>query len=507
MKEETVNYKQLAIGVLLFIGILSIFNFEGNFAMKSTFAITVLMAFLWLTEALPIGITSLLPIVLFPVFGVLNGKDVSDAYINYIIFLFLGGFIMALTIQKWGLHKRMALKILAFVGDSFFTLLFGFMFCAAFLSMWISNTAAAMMTIPIALSVTNVLEKQFGKEEIKKYTTRLYISIAYACSIGGVATLVGTPPNLSFVRISEILFPNIPEIGFAQWMLLTFPLVIALFFTVLFFLYFTGKPKNTKGVKLEKSFFREQYIALGKTSVAQKRVFIVFVCLVFLWMFRTELVLGSVKIPGWSNLFSNPDYFNDGTVAIFIAAVLFIIPSSEKNKSLATWKITKKIPWNVVFLFGGGFAIAKAFVSSGLSIYLGNQLLHLGNYSDTTILGSIVFFITFLTEFTSNTATTEIMLPVIASVATVIKMNPLILMISVTFAASMAFMFPVATPPNALVFGTGKVKMWDMVKIGFFINLLAIGMIVLLALYWIPYVLQIDIHTLPDWATEITKKH
>ena len=500
MEKAKINYKHILLGILFFVGILSFVDMGDRPEIVRTLAITFLIAFWWLTEALPIGMTSLLPIVLFPLFGVLNGKEVSGAYINYIIFLFIGGFIMALAIEKWDLHKRMALKILSIAGSSFFSLMFGFMLCSSFLSMWISNTAAAMMMIPIGISIASVLNKKYGEKTIEKFNTNLFLSIAYACSIGGVATLVGTPPNLSFLRISEILYPNIPEISFAQWMLAALPVTICMFLVTLAFLYLTGVPKQENRGGLDKNYFKKEYKALGKTTTEQKRVFYVFMLLVFLWLFRKELVLGSFCIPGWSQLFEKPGFINDGTVAIFIAFLLFIIPSSKKNTPLVTWEITKKIPWHVVFLLGGGFAIAKAFVSSGLSVYLGNQLTSLASFSDLGMITAVVTGVTFLTEFTSNTATTEILLPVISSVANIIKLNPLVLMLAVTFASSMAFMLPAATAPNALVFGTGKIKMWEMVKAGFFLNLIAIVVVVLVLLFWVTYVFQINFHTFPDWA-------
>jgi len=499
-KEKSVNYNLVLIGVLLFIGVLVFVDIENEFEMVATVGITVLIAFWWLTEAIPIGITSLLPVVLFPVFGVLSGKEVSEAYINYIIFLFIGGFIMALSIQKWNLHKRMALKILSKVGTSFFQVLFGCMLCASFLSMWISNTASAMMMIPIVLSISNVLNENFGKKAMKKYTTSLILSIAYACSIGGVATFVGTPPNLSFLRISGILYPEFPEISFGEWLFAAFPVSVCMLLCGAVFLYLKGKPRNINADALSKDYFKKEYFKLGKTTSEQKRVLFVFALMVFLWLFRKELTIGDFVIPGWSNLFAKPNYINDGTVAIFIAFLLFLIPSSKKGKALVSWKVTKQIPWHVVFLLGGGFAIAKAFVSSGLSVFVGNQLLGLQGVSAYKLTALAVGTITVLTEFTKNPATTEIMLPIIATVSSAIKIHPLLLMMPVTFAASMAFMLPVATAPNALVFATGKVSILEMIKIGSVLNLIAIILIVIVSVFWLPYVFDIGPLDFPEWA-------
>jgi len=499
-KEKKVNYNLVLIGILLFVGILAFVDVQNEFEMVATIGITVLIAFWWLTEAIPIGMTSLLPIVLFPVFGVLSGKEVSEAYINYIIFLFIGGFIMALSIQKWKLHKRMALKILSKMGTSFFQVLFGIMLCASFLSMWISNTATAMMMIPIALSISNVLNDSFGKKAMKSYNTSLLLSIAYACSIGGVATFVGTPPNLSFLRISGIIYPDFPEISFAQWLIAALPVTMCMFLCCAVFLYLKGRPFNLGEKALSKDYFQKEYTKLGKTTVPQKRVLGVFALMVMLWLFRKDLNIGNLFIPGWSSLFPNPKFINDGTVAIFIAFLLFVIPSSKKGKALVSWKITQQIPWHVVFLLGGGFAIAKAFVSSGLSVYIGNQLMGLQGVSDYKITALVVGTITLLTEITSNTATTEIMLPIISSMASSIQIHPLLLMLPLTFAASMAFMLPVATAPNALVFATGKVNIMEMIKIGVVLNVIAVVVIVLVSMFWLPFVFDIAASEFPEWA-------
>jgi sodium-dependent dicarboxylate transporter 2/3/5 len=260
------------------------------------------MAFWWVTEAIPIGATSLLPIILFPALGVVDGKAISNSYINYVIFLFIGGFIMALAIEKWELHKRIALKILSTVGGSPFRILFGFMLASGFLSMWMSNTATAMMMLPIALSVTGALEEVYSHKKVGTFAIGLLLCIAYGCSIGGIATLVGTPPNLSFVRIFEIIFPTAPEISFGQWLLFALPLSACMFVITLFYLYLIYKPKE-QIESLGSLFFREKYYDLGPTTREQKKVLVLFLLLIFLWVFRKDLVLGEFVIPGWSRLF------------------------------------------------------------------------------------------------------------------------------------------------------------------------------------------------------------
>lgn len=501
-----VKYEFLVLGILIFLGMVFFLDLvPGNSGVTITAAIAVVMALWWITEALPIGVTSLLPIVLFPVFGVLDGKDISNTYINYVIFLFLGGFFMALALEKWGLHKRLALKILSFLGGSPFKILCGFMLASGFLSMWMSNTATAMMMLPIVFSVTAALEETHGEQKLNKFTTAILLGVAYGCSIGGIATLVGTPPNLSFIRIFEIIYPDAPEISFGQWLLFALPLSIAMFAVILAVLYLLFPPKKDMEV-LNKSFFKERYRELGAVTVEQKRVFVLFLFLVLLWVFRKTLAVGDFYIPGWSSLFPDPSFINDGTIAIFIAVLLFIVPESNKKEGLLTWEIVPKIPWGIILLFGGGFALAKGFIDSGLSIYVGEKLIAAGDLSDMSLLFTVTGLMTFLTEFTSNTATTEMMLPIVAGLTNQIQMNPLFIMIPVTVAASMAFMFPIATPPNAVVFSSGKLNMIDMFKAGLIINIIGIALVVVVFYYWGTVVFDIDPSVMPEWA-KISKPH
>lgn len=495
--------KMIAIGVVLFVLFVSLVDLSpGNPGVTYTAGIGILMAFWWVSEAIPIGATSLIPLVLFPAFGVLNGKDVSNAYINYVIFLFLGGFLMALALEKVELHKRIALKILSKLGGSPFKILLGFMLASAFLSMWMSNTATAMMMLPIALSVIKTLETVHGGKVLGKYTTAIMLGIAYACSIGGVVTLVGTPPNLSLVRIFEIIYPKGPEISFGQWMIFAFPIALVMFVVALLVNYFVFPPSPEMTIK-NKSFFKDKFKELGPITVDQKRVLILFILLTVMWVFRKTLHIGDFTLPGWSSIFGEPKFINDGTVAIFVGLLLFIVPSSRKGEGLITWETTRNIPWGIILLFGGGFALAKGVIDSGLSNYIGEQLSGAAGMGQTGLLFSVTGLMTFLTEFTSNTATTEMMLPVVASLTKELHMNPLFLMVPLTLAASMAFMFPVATPPNAVVFGSGKVKMGEMMKAGIIINIIAIVSIVALMYFWGTVVFDIDINTLPEWANGV----
>ncbi len=469
-----------------------------------TLAIAILMAIWWVTEAIPLAATALLPIVLFPLLGVVDGKTISAMYFNHLVFLFIGGFIMALAMERWNLHKRIAIKILIFFGISPARILLGFMFATAFLSMWMSNTATTMMMIPIALSIIYKLEETLGKVKMGRYSIGLLLGIAYAASIGGIATLVGTPPNLSFARIANIIFPAMPEVSFANWLIFAIWISVIVFLAAWLLLFYLYKPPQPWR-NLDREDFRKEYQLLGRAKPEEKMVFALFVSMVLLWIFRTGFHIGAVNIPGWSQLFNNPGYINDGTVAIMIAVILFIIPSrSNKGERLMNWETANRLPWHIVLLFGGGFALAKGFVDSGLSLWFGEQLSGLAGTHPMLLTGVIVTMMSFLTELTSNTASTEMILPILAGLAVSIQINPLLLMIPATLAASLAFMLPVATPPNAIIFGTGHVTIRDMVRTGFLLNLVGIVVVTLVTYYWGTLVFKIDVGSFPQWATVIT---
>jgi sodium-dependent dicarboxylate transporter 2/3/5 len=472
----------------------------GNRNITSTFAIAFLMAAWWISEAVPLAITALIPVVLFPLLGIVDGKTISALYFNHVIFLFIGGFLMAFAMERWNLHRRIALRILILFGVSPGRILMGFMLATAFLSMWMSNTATAMMMVPIAFSIILKLEESLGKEKVSKYTVGLLLAVAYSASIGGISTLVGTPPNLSFVRISNIIFPEMAEISFADWFIFALPITILLFFAAWLILYLMYKPKNSWD-EVSIHDFKNEYKLLGKAKTEEKIVFVLFTLLVFFWIFRSEIVIQSFVIPGWENLFDHPGYINDGTVAIFFGILLFMIPSkSRKGEKLMNWETAGKIPWGIVLLFGGGFALAQGFVDSGLSVWFGEQLAGLANVEPIVLTLANSSLISLLTELTSNVATTEMILPILAGLAVTIKLNPLLLMIPATLASSLAFMLPVATPPNAIIFGTNRIQVKEMVKTGILLNLIGIIIVTLIMYFWGTIVFGIDVNVFPEWA-------
>lgn len=472
-------------------------------AVTFTLAVAVLMALWWITEIVPLAITSLLPIVLFPAFGIMNGREVSTTYFNHVIFLFIGGFLVALAIQKWHLHRRIALNILRVIGHSPGRILLGFMFASAFLSMWISNTATAMLMVPILLSIIQKLEHVNGQEKARHFSIGLLLSIAYGCSLGGIATLVGTPPNLSFARILHIYFPEAPEISFASWFFFAFPVTLVLFVVVWGYLYLIFVRGGNKLRNIEKEDLAREHRRLGRMGYEEKVLGGLFATLALLWFFRADIVLGSLRIPGWSNLFPYPEFFNDGTVAIFVGVLLFVIPArNEKGAFLMDWKAAQDIPWDIILLFGGGFALASGFKESGLSQWFGEQLVWLKNVHPVVLIACIAFLVTFLTEITSNTATVETILPILAGLAVSIQVNPLLFMLPATIAGSLAFMLPVATPPNAIIFGTQRIRVYQMAQTGVILNLIGIMLVTLATYYLGVVVFGIDQAVFPEWAVE-----
>ncbi len=489
------------IAPLLFFYVIFFTDLDpGHPQVTYTFAVAMLMAVWWITEIIPLAVTALIPIVFFPLLGIMNGKDVSATYFNYVIFLFIGGFLVALAMERWNLHKRIALRILVFTGTGPMRLLFGFMAATAFLSMWISNTATVMMMLPIILSIIKNLEEHVDKKDIHRFSMGLLLGIAYGASIGGIATLVGTPPNPIFVQILSIMFPQAPQISFSDWFLFAMPITLIMFLFTWLYLYISFKPaaswKSLKDIS-----FRKHYKELGKASFEEKVVLVDFILLAVLWLTRSGFTFGSTVIHGWGSLLKNPSYINDGTVAIAMSLILFFIPSkNKKGKRILTRKTLLKLPWNILILFGGGFALASGFKESGLSEWFGQQLSLFQGQPTLLIILVIALGMTFLTEVTSNTATTQLILPILAGLSVSLHVNPLLLMLPATISASMAFMLPVATPPNAIVFGSKKISIITMAKTGLILNLFGAVIITLLSYYWATVIFNFDPHIIPPWA-------
>lgn len=471
-------------------------------AATATAAVALWMAIWWITEALPLAATALLPMALFPLFGIMDGKIVAPYYFNEVIFLFIGGFLVALAMERWDLHKRIALRILLWFGIRPRGILLGFMAATAFISMWISNTATAMMMIPIAMAIVWKLEESLGAETVRRYAAGIFLAIAYSASIGGVATLVGTPPNPALVKIFSIQFPAAPDITFSAWFAFAFPLCAIFLVIVWVLLFLLFPPPKKEAFNIDIRIFEKQYRELGRMSFEEWVVMIDFVALALLWLLREEFSLGAFTFPGWGRLFPRPEYLNDGVVAIALALLLFLVPARRAGAArILNWETAVKLPWGIVILFGGGFALAGAFKDSGLSAWVGGQLQGVSTLPPLLIVLIVCLMVTFLTELTSNTATAQILLPLLASLSVAIGVNPLLLMIPGAISCSCAFMLPVATPPNAIIFGAGRVQVSDMAKAGFIFNLIGAVLITAAVFVWGTVVFGIDPGQMPAWAT------
>lgn len=481
-----------------------VFNpLESNPNVGKMMAVLVLMAGWWITEAVPIAITSLLPVVLFPLLGIMDGRETSIQYFNDIIFLFMGGFMLSLSLEKWNLHLKIAYKTLLLFGSKPYKILLGFMVSASFLSMWMSNTATAVLMLPIALSVIKEMEKIHGPKKMIKFKIGLLLAIAYSCSIGGITTLIGTPPNLVLTAIFNNLYPSAPPITFSSWLIFALPIYFFLIGFSSLVLYLLFKP-NIKSVGTFKKYIIRQNKNIGKLTFEQKTILALFIAFALLLILKNDISIGTFKLSGWNNLFENPEYIKDGNIAILIASILFLIPAkNKKEKMLMDWNTALKLPWGIILLFGGGFALAKGAVESGLTQWIGNGLVQFADTPPFVFIAVNTFIMAFLTEFTSNVSTSQILLPVVAALSESVHINPLFLMIPVTIASSLAFMLPVATPPNAIIFGSGELKIKDMLLPGIILNITGIFLITFVMYYWGMYVFDIDLTVFPNWANTI----
>lgn len=434
-------------------------------------AVALLMATWWITEAIPIPATALLPIALYPLLGIMDARATSRAYGDHNVFLFMGGFFIAMAMQKWNLHKRIALHIISVVGDGPRTIILGFMCASAFLSMWISNTATTMMMIPIAMAV---IGQVMGERRSVSLAPALMLAVAYSSSIGGLGTLIGTPPNVIFAGAVERLFPEMGEIGFLKWMKIAVPLVLV--FVPVTWLYLTRVafkvPSGGAGGG-GKEAVRNELREMGPMSRGECYVLVVFVLTALAWAFRSNIDVGAFVIPGWSDMLGISDSVSDATVAIAAAVVLFVLPVNLREGEFALdWEWASRIPWGVLILFGGGFALAAGFRETGLDKWVGGGLEAAAGLPPVVLMLLVCLVVTFLTEMTSNTATASMAMPILGATAVASGMHPLLLMIPATLSASCAFMLPVATPPNAIVFGSGSVTIPQMARAGLGLNLI-----------------------------------
>ena len=432
-------------------------------------AVAALMAIWWMTEAIPLAATALLPVLLFPLLDVVPANTVTRAYAHHLVFLFMGGFLIALAMQRWELHRRIALHIVSRTGHSETRLVLGFMLATALLSMWISNTAAAMMMVTIGLAV---LQAGDGQETAAEFSTALMLGIAYAASLGGIATLIGTPPNAILAGVMESSLGI--EMGFADWLLFALPVSIVMLALTWWYLTrfaFRLDPRNDTSRHAQ---LTDELRALGTMSSAERRVALIFVAVAALWILR--------GLVDWPLLQET----RDSTIAIAGALCLFILPAgTNTDERLLDWTTAQKLPWDILILFGGGFALAKGFSESGLTRYLADQLGALSGLPEIGVLAAVCLLVIFLTEVTSNTATASLLLPFMVVLAEAVGLQPVTLMVAAALSASFAFMLPVATPPNAIVFASRCITIRQMARAGLWLNLAGVIVITLFVRFWL----------------------
>ena len=498
-RSQSRRWIPIVIGCALFIGVSTMPTPEGMsiFAQRLS-AVTILMAAFWLGQPVDIAVTSLIPIAAYPLLGILSAQEVSAAYANHNVFLYLGGFAIAIAIERCGLHRRIALHIISRVGSSPRRIVIGFMLTAAVLSMWISNTATTMMMLPIALALLSTLREAIRSTDpetadanIDQLTIPVLLGIAYASSLGGLSTFVGTPTNVSFVGYWDQTFVTngYESLSMAEWMASFVPLSILMLIVAALVMTFGLRPLP-HAEKFSKLFFRDQLRCLGPASISEKRVFVIFLTTAILWVLRKPILFEEIQLlPDWPSLLVTaaswlkvdlstlPMMTQDSSVAIAMASLLFFLPGRNKHgqpERLLTWDVAHgALPWGMVLLIGSGFAMAAGFENTGLASWLGERFAQYfqGQSKGILVLG-VCTMVTFLTEFTTNVATVNTLQPTLAAMAEQLQIDPRLLLIPAAVSASCAFMLPIATPPNAIIFGSGRVPMSSMIKYGVLLNLI-----------------------------------
>jgi sodium-dependent dicarboxylate transporter 2/3/5 len=445
------------------------------------------MATWWVTEALPISVTALVPLVLLPPLSITDIDGAATPYANPLIFLFLGGFIIAQAMQVWQLHRRIALGIVNWVGVRPPSIVIGFILASAFLSMWVSNTATALMMLPIGLSIIDLTRDRLarrGEEMPQHFGIVLLLSIAYGCNVGGMGTLIGTPPNALLAGFFSESYGV--EVGFAQWMIVGLPLVVVAL-PLVYMALTTVYPIELDELPGGNAIIDEERAHLGTISKAETRVAVIFVLTALLWITRPLL---SDVVPGLS----------DAGIAIGASLVLFVVPSGTEDRALLSWEDAEKLPWGVLLLFGGGLSLASAISETGLAKWMGQGVSSLEGWPILLVLVCTVALIVMLTEITSNTATTAAFLPILGAVAVGLGQNPFLLAVPAALGASCAFMLPVATPPNAIVYGSDLLSIPEMSRVGLWLNVLFIIVVTGLAYALMGVAFGIELGSVPGWA-------
>ncbi|HIW11696.1 MAG TPA: SLC13 family permease [Candidatus Salinicoccus stercoripullorum] len=486
--EKSYNRLQLTgliLGPALFILTLLFLEAEGlDGAGVFVVASTLWIATWWITEAIPIPATSLMPLFLFPMGGVMDSGTTTSSYGNDIIFLFLGGFLIALAMERWNLHTRIALSIINAIGTTTATILLGFMIATGLLSMFVSNTAAVMIMIPIGMAIineANALTESGMEADLKMFEKSLVLGIGYAGTIGGLGTLIGTPPLIIMAGQLKEIFDL--DLSFAQWMMFGVPIVIIFLGLAWAYMNYVAFRHDMKQLPGGKRIITSELEKLGKISREEILVLIVFLFAAFMWITRGFI---------WENL-EMTSMLTDGAIAMLAAVILFLLPTKRGSKRILDWSVARELPWGVLLLFGGGLALAAAIVETGVDQWLGELLTEVEGVHIVIVIAIVALGILFLTEITSNTATATMIIPVLAGLAIALEVHPLTLMVPAAMAANCAFMLPVGTPPNAIVFGTNKISIQEMAKTGFALNMVAVVLIVAFVYLLMPVLFGIDL--------------
>ncbi|MBL0024022.1 MAG: DASS family sodium-coupled anion symporter [Saprospiraceae bacterium] len=483
MKGKHLSHTQTNLTIILGSVVLAILFYHANIfkldhAGIKVLSVGLLMILLWVSDVVPMPVVAIFPLVLFPILKINGIEQTAKSYANPVIFLFLGGFVLGLAIEKWHLHKRIALNIIRATGTGGDRIVLGFILATGLLSMWLSNTATTMMMFPIAVSVISVMsERKNHNGNLAYFNLTIMLAIAYASNIGGIATIIGTPPNVAYIGFFRNKYGI--EIDFMSWMALCLPIALlllaALYIVMVKWLY----PNKISSDAATTSFIKQELVNMGPMSMAEKRVLIVFLATACLWIFRS--LINDIQ----------PFFKLDDTIIALIGAIImFVIPSGmqiSEDKPILLWSDTNKLAWGILLLFGGGIALADALENAGIIAALGHWLAEFS--SGVWIM---VFMITvisiFMSEVMSNVAQVIVFAPVVTSLAEAMQVNPLLFGIPMTLAASCAGMLPMGTPPNAIVFGSNHIRMIDMIKIGFVMNIIAIILICLFVWYLVPVI-------------------
>jgi sodium-dependent dicarboxylate transporter 2/3/5 len=496
----------VAVGAYFASAGLEMGSAEAEWRARAAFAVTALVAFCWLTNAMPLGAASLLPLALFPALRVQPMAEVARAYAEPILWMFFGGFVLAKAIERWNLHRRIALAVIARAGMRPRRLVGGFLFAALLISMWISNTASALMLLPIGTALIARLRQQpdFERSMGARLPACIMLAIAYGSSIGGIATPIGTPTNLVFFgNYARTLVPaGAPPLSFLHWVIAFVPLALLVGACTWLLLVYVAHPVPA-GTTAGAEALRDERRSLGRMTTAEKRVLMLFCFVVLAWITRADFVLGAgVTIPGWASLLGLPaEYVTDGTVAVAGAVLAFLIPSAGwRSPPLMDWESAQRIPFDLLYLLGAGQAIAGAFQATGLCDVLGRLIAPLfGTLPAWLAITALIYYMIALSELTSNTAQASLMLPLLVAAAGHAGIDPRALMIPATIAASFGFMLPIATPPNAAAFASGQLRASQMARAGAFVNVAA-GLLLACAVWlWVFPLLGIDPSRPPPW--------